>query len=224
VLIPSALIEFAGLRDKVQFVDSTRSRDSNPDTFAPVARARWDCINARRSHRNARPRDGAIYIDGTFGGGGYSRALLDAAKCRVLAIDLDPDAIERGREMARRYDGRLILFHGPFSEMEAALAEIGEQCSDGVVLDLGVSSFEFDQAERGFSFAKDGPPICAWPVGTSAADLVNSGREGIGRHHRYGEERQARASRVPSSRPVRSRTAALAEVVSKALGPAAQRE
>lgn len=174
------------------------------------------------------PRDGAIYIDGTFGGGGYARALLDAAQCRVLAIDLDPDAIERGREMARRYDGRLMLFHGPFSEMEAALAEVGEQYSDGVVLDLGVSSFQVDQAERGFSFAKDGPlDMRMSRSGESAADIVNSADEKALADiiARYGEERQARrvARAIIAARPF-TRTAPLADVVSRALGPAAARD
>lgn len=174
------------------------------------------------------PRDGAIYIDGTFGGGSYSRALLDAAQCRVLAIDLDPDAIERGRELAARYDGRLMLFHGPFSEMETALAEVGEQRSDGVVLDLGVSSFQLDQAERGFSFAKDGPlDMRLSQAGASAADLVNTADEKTLSDiiSRYGEERMARrvVRAIMAARPF-ARTAALAEVVSKALGPAAARE
>jgi 16S rRNA (cytosine1402-N4)-methyltransferase len=174
------------------------------------------------------PRDGAIYIDGTFGGGGYSRALLDAAKCRVLAIDLDPDAIARGRELAKAYDGRLMLFHGPFSEMETALAEVGEETTDGVMLDLGVSSFQLDQAERGFSFAKDGPlDMRMAQSGESAADLVNNSDEQTLTDiiRRYGEERMARrvARAIIAARPF-TRTAPLADVVSKALGPAAQRE
>jgi 16S rRNA (cytosine1402-N4)-methyltransferase len=174
------------------------------------------------------PRDGAIYIDGTFGGGSYSRALLDAAQCRVLAIDLDPDAIARGRDLAARYDGRLMLFHGPFSEMETALAEVGEQHSDGVVLDLGVSSFQLDQAERGFSFAKDGPlDMRLSQAGESAADLVNTADEKALTEiiSRYGEERMARrvARAIIAARPF-ARTAALADVVSRALGPAAARE
>jgi 16S rRNA (cytosine1402-N4)-methyltransferase len=174
------------------------------------------------------PRDGAIYIDGTFGGGGYSRALLDAAQCRVLAIDLDPDAIARGRELAKKYDGRLMLFHGPFSEMETALAEVGAAHSDGVMLDLGVSSFQFDQAGRGFSFAKDGPlDMRMSQSGESAADLVNTSDEQTLTDiiRRYGEERMARrvARDIIAARPF-THTAALAAAVSKALGPAAQRE
>ncbi|HEY1961107.1 MAG TPA: 16S rRNA (cytosine(1402)-N(4))-methyltransferase, partial [Rhizomicrobium sp.] len=98
------------------------------------------------------PRDGAMYVDGTFGGGGYARGLLDAANCSVLGIDRDPDAIARGRELAARYPRRLAVVEGAFSEMDSLLAQSGETLTDGVVLDLGVSSFQFDEAERGFSF------------------------------------------------------------------------
>ncbi|HTQ14336.1 MAG TPA: 16S rRNA (cytosine(1402)-N(4))-methyltransferase RsmH [Rhizomicrobium sp.] len=170
------------------------------------------------------PRDGAHYVDGTFGGGGYARALLDAARCRVLGIDRDPAAIARGREMAARYEGRLTLVQGAFSEMEAYLA--GE-ASDGVMLDLGVSSHQIDEAGRGFSFRADGPlDMRMSGEGESAADLVNTADESalariIGE---LGEERFARriARAIVAARPL-SRTAELAGVVSKALGPQAAR-
>ncbi|MBU6474112.1 MAG: 16S rRNA (cytosine(1402)-N(4))-methyltransferase RsmH [Alphaproteobacteria bacterium] len=175
-----------------------------------------------------RPRDGAHYIDGTFGGGGYSRALLDSAKCRVLGIDRDPDAIARGQELVARYEGRLKLSLGNFSQMEALLAAAGEPASDGVLLDLGVSSFQFDQPERGFSFREDGPlDMRMSRSGPSAADVVNSADEKalIDIIFRYGEERQARriARAIIAARPI-LRTAKLAEVVSAALGPAAARQ
>src|SRR5205807_6633302 len=86
------------------------------------------------------PRDGAHYIDGTFGGGGYSRAILDRANCEVLAIDRDPEAIRRGAAFAKHYPGRLSLAHGRFSQMEDMLALKGKSGSDGVMLNLGVSS------------------------------------------------------------------------------------
>ncbi len=173
------------------------------------------------------PRDGAHYVDGTFGSGGYSAALLDAAKCRVLGIDRDPSAIARGQELAARYDGRLTLVQGEFSQMEELLAQSGETSSDGVMLDLGVSSYQLDEADRGFSFRNDGPLDMRMSAsGESAADVVNSADELaltkiIGE---LGEERFARrvARAIIAARPL-SRTAQLAEVVTNALGPQAAR-
>jgi 16S rRNA (cytosine1402-N4)-methyltransferase len=120
------------------------------------------------------PRDGARYLDGTFGGGGYARAILQAAGCTLWAIDRDPDAIARGATLAAAYAPRLRLLEGRFGEMAALLAEQGVAQLDGVVLDLGVSSFQLDQAERGFSFRFDGPlDMRMEKAGPSAADLVN---------------------------------------------------
>lgn len=173
------------------------------------------------------PRDGAIYVDGTFGGGGYARAILDAADCRVLGIDRDPDAIARGQALIAQYKGRLTLLQGEFSQMDALLARAGETASDGVVLDLGVSSFQFDQGERGFSFRYDGPlDMRMSREGASAADVVNTADEKTLASilRRLGEERHAgRVARaIIAARPL-SRTAELADVVAKALGPAAAR-
>src|ERR1700761_9637278 len=81
------------------------------------------------------PRDGGQYVDGTFGGGGYARAILEAADCTVLGIDRDPDAIQRGQDLVKHFEGRLTLVEGEFSRMDSFAAQ-----SDGVVLDLGVSS------------------------------------------------------------------------------------
>jgi 16S rRNA (cytosine1402-N4)-methyltransferase len=169
------------------------------------------------------PRDGAVYIDGTFGGGGYSRAILQAADCRVIGIDRDPDAIARGRELARQFAGRLTIVEGEFSRMD----ELVGGGSDGVVLDLGVSSFQFDEADRGFSFREDGPlDMRMSKSGVSAADFVNTADETTLADviHHLGEERFARrvARAIIAARPV-SRTAELADVVAKALGPAALR-
>src|SRR6201993_3406788 len=86
------------------------------------------------------PRDGARYVDGTFGGGGYATAILEAADCKVLGIDRDPEAIARGAALVKRFGGRLTLVQGEFSRMDAFT-----QAIDGVVLDLGVSSFQFDE-------------------------------------------------------------------------------
>jgi 16S rRNA (cytosine1402-N4)-methyltransferase len=103
------------------------------------------------------PRDGAVYLDGTFGGGGYTKAILDHAQCHVWAIDRDETAVARGAELAARYPGRLHLLHGRFGEMLTLLVEAGVHALDGVVLDIGVSSFQIDDPARGFSFMGDGP-------------------------------------------------------------------
>ena len=116
------------------------------------------------------PRDGAHYVDGTFGGGGYTRAILEAADCKVLGIDRDPDAIARGQALVQQFGGRLTLVQGEFSNMDQFTG-----ASDGVVLDLGVSSFQFDQPARGFSFREDGPLDMRMSLsGMSAADFVNT--------------------------------------------------
>jgi 16S rRNA (cytosine1402-N4)-methyltransferase len=170
-----------------------------------------------------KPRDGARYIDGTFGGGGYSRAILEAADCRVLGIDRDPDAIARGQALVAHFGGRLTLVHGNFAQMDS----YAEGLVDGAVLDLGVSSFQFDEAARGFSFRADGPLDMRMSLdGESAADFVNTADEKTLSQviARYGEENQARriARAIVKARPV-ARTAELAGIVSDALGPQAQR-
>jgi 16S rRNA (cytosine1402-N4)-methyltransferase len=168
------------------------------------------------------PRDGARYVDGTFGGGGYARAILEAADCRVLGIDRDPEAIARGRKLVEQFAGRLTLVEGEFSRMDAFAGE-----SDGVVLDLGVSSFQFDTPARGFSFREDGPLDMRMSLsGESAADVVNSADERTLSQiiSRYGEEKNARriARAIIAARPVTT-TAELAGIVSEAQGPAALR-
>jgi 16S rRNA (cytosine1402-N4)-methyltransferase len=168
------------------------------------------------------PRDGAHYIDGTFGGGGYSRAILEAADCRVLGIDRDPAAIARGQELVKRFAGRLTLVEGEFSRMEEFAGD-----TDGVVLDLGVSSFQFDQPERGFSFREDGPLDMRMSLsGMSAADFVNSAEPGelIRVIAQYGEEKNAKriVRAIIKARPITG-TAQLAAIVSEAQGPAALR-
>ena len=140
-------------------------------------------------------RDDALYVDGTFGAGGYSMGMLSRAKCRVIGIDRDPDVQSRAREMDAVRDGRLTVLAGRFGDMERLLAEAGIGSVDGVALDLGVSSMQIDQAERGFSFAKDGPlDMRMEQSGTDAADLVNGlpEEELADIFWRYGEERHAR--------------------------------
>jgi 16S rRNA (cytosine1402-N4)-methyltransferase len=142
------------------------------------------------------PQDGATYLDATFGGGGYARAILGAAPgCTVFAIDRDPDAIARGAALAQAFAGRLHLVEGRFGDMLALLRDRGISALDGVVMDLGVSSFQLDQAERGFSFRADGPlDMRMEKSGPSAAELVNTlpERELADIIFRFGEERFAR--------------------------------
>ena len=173
------------------------------------------------------PRDGAQYVDATFGGGGYSRAILEAADCRVLGIDRDPAAIARGQALVAAFPGRLTLVQGEFSHMDSYTDAAGTRDVDGIVLDLGVSSFQFDQPARGFSFREDGPLDMRMSLsGETAADVVNSVDERTLSQiiARYGEEKNARriARAIIAERPVTS-TAQLAQIVSDAQGPAALR-
>jgi 16S rRNA (cytosine1402-N4)-methyltransferase len=142
------------------------------------------------------PQEGATYLDATFGGGGYARAILEAAPgCTVFAIDRDPDTIARGAALAQRFAGRLHLIEGRFGDMLSLLRDRGIASLDGVVMDLGVSSFQLDQAERGFSFRADGPlDMRMEKSGASAAELVNSlpERDLADIIFRFGEERFAR--------------------------------
>jgi len=168
------------------------------------------------------PRDGAQYVDGTFGGGGYASAILEAADCRVLGIDRDPAAIARGQALVERFAGRLTLVQGEFSRMQDFTRD-----SDGIVLDLGVSSFQFDEPARGFSFRENGPLDMRMSLsGMSAADVVNSADERTLSQiiARFGEEKNARriAKAIIAARPVTG-TAQLAQIVSEAQGPAALR-
>ncbi|HTT84028.1 MAG TPA: 16S rRNA (cytosine(1402)-N(4))-methyltransferase RsmH [Rhizomicrobium sp.] len=174
------------------------------------------------------PRDGAYYIDGTFGGGGYTRALLERARCRVLGIDRDPDAIRRGAPLLRQFAGRLALVEGRYSAMQEILARQSETGSDGVVLDLGVSSFQLDDAARGFSFRSSGPlDMRMERSGRSAADFVNTASEAelADVISKYGEERHARrvARAIIAARPL-SQTGELAQLVERAMGPGAARQ
>ncbi|MBL6945620.1 MAG: 16S rRNA (cytosine(1402)-N(4))-methyltransferase RsmH [Rhodospirillales bacterium] len=141
------------------------------------------------------PRDGGIYVDGTFGGGGYSRAVLDAADCTVWGIDRDPEAVARGAELSKEYPNRLTVIGGRYGDMERILAEAGVDAVDGVALDIGVSSMQIDDASRGFSFRGDGPlDMRMDKAGTSAADIVNGfpEKELADIIFKYGEERASR--------------------------------
>lgn len=177
------------------------------------------------------PRDGGRYLDGTFGGGGYTTGLLDRADCQVIAIDRDPDAVAAGQALAERYAPRLRLIEGRFGDMAELLSAEGVEDVDGVALDLGVSSMQFDQAERGFSFRASGPlDMRMEKRGPSAADLVNEADEAelADIFWRYGEERRSRrVARAIVERRKNKRietTGELAEIVRRAVGPSAKDE
>lgn len=119
------------------------------------------------------PRAGAVYFDGTFGAGGYTRAILEAADCRVIATDRDPTAIAAGYDLVAASKGRLTLVEDRFSNLAHVLDQLGQERIDGVVLDVGVSSMQLDRAPRGFSFRNDGPlDMRMGGEGPCAADLV----------------------------------------------------
>jgi len=103
------------------------------------------------------PHDGGIYVDATFGHGGYARALLDSADCLVYAIDRDPEAERRAAAISAEYDGRLRFIRAPFSDIGTLLTRMDVDHVDGVCFDLGVASSQLDDAARGFSFRHDGP-------------------------------------------------------------------
>jgi 16S rRNA (cytosine1402-N4)-methyltransferase len=153
------------------------------------------------------PRDGGCYLDGTFGGGGYAAAILDRVACTVWAIDRDPQAIARGAALLARHPHRLNLIEGCFGDMVVLLRTRGVSHLDGVVLDLGVSSFQLEDAERGFSFQYDGPlDMRMGTAGPTAADLINGlpEQELAEVLFRFGEERM---SRQIARAIVRARTA-----------------
>ncbi len=166
------------------------------------------------------PRDGGLYVDGTFGRGGYSRAILESARAYVIGIDRDPEAIQAGQPLVRAFGERLRLIQGTFGNMRELLAKENVASVDGIALDLGVSSPQIDQAERGFSFQEDGPlDMRMSREGENASDLINHASEkslaDIIFH--FGEERYARrvARAIVAARqqePIK-RTARLASLV-----------
>src|SRR5690606_13795716 len=118
---------------------------------------------------------GGVYLDGTFGAGGYSAAILQAAECTVWGIDRDPEAKERAKALAERYPDRLHFIEGRFGDMAQLLAAHGVMQVDGIALDLGISSMQIEDRARGFSFLRDGPlDMRMEKSGRSAADIVNT--------------------------------------------------
>ena len=171
------------------------------------------------------PKDGEILMDGTFGGGGYTRALLAASKCRVIADDRDPDAKARAVDIETADGARFALLEGRFGDAEDLLAAEGVTSLDGFVLDLGVSSFQLDEGERGFSFMREGPlDMRMAKSGPTAADVVNQADEGVLADiiFQLGEERDSRriARRIVAARSETAfrTTLQLAETVEAAVG------
>lgn len=168
------------------------------------------------------PHDGGLYVDATFGAGGYSRALLAAADTKVIGIDRDRTAITGGFDLVDRSNGRLTLVEEQFSNLAEVCAAQGFEAVDGVVMDVGVSSMQLDQAERGFSFRLDGPlDMRMGHDGVSAADVVARASEADLAKiiYIFGEERHSRpvARAIVAARkeaPILT-TRALAEIVGK---------
>jgi 16S rRNA (cytosine1402-N4)-methyltransferase len=139
------------------------------------------------------PKPGEIHVDGTFGAGGYTRAVLESG-ARVIAIDRDPTAIAAGQALVEASEGRLTLVPGVFGDLDEHVASLGIDAVDGVVLDIGVSSMQLDRAERGFSFRLDGPlDMRMGDDGETAADVVNTADVGtLARiFWAYGEEKRS---------------------------------
>ena len=170
------------------------------------------------------PGSGDVIIDATFGAGGYTRAIL-ATGAEVIALDRDPTVQPYAEAVANDYPGQFTLVRTPFSGLAAAFADSGRERLDGVVFDIGVSSMQLDQAERGFSFMRDGPlDMRMGDEGETAADIVNTWDHGPMAHifKLYGDERQSgRVATAILRRRIEQpfeRTLDLAAVVEKALG------
>ncbi|PRX35071.1 16S rRNA (cytosine1402-N4)-methyltransferase [Meinhardsimonia xiamenensis] len=165
-----------------------------------------------------------VWLDGTFGAGGYARGLLEAGAARVIGVDRDPTVFDLARDWAPDWGERLVLVEGRFSELDRIAAEHAGGPLAGVVLDLGVSSMQLDQPERGFSFLREGPLDMRMETrGTSAADLVAEASEAelADILHHYGEERAARriARAIVKARaagPIRT-TSELAAIIERCL-------
>ncbi|MCK0198213.1 16S rRNA (cytosine(1402)-N(4))-methyltransferase RsmH [Ancylobacter sp. 6x-1] len=167
----------------------------DPETETAGGPARHLPVMLREVVAHLAPKDDATYVDGTFGAGGYSRAILEAARCRVIGIDRDPTAIAGAGGLVLAWPERLVVVEDEFAHLDQVAAMQGAPQVDGVVLDIGVSSMQLDQGERGFSFRREGPlDMRMARSGLSAADLVNALPEAelANLIYRFGEERQSR--------------------------------
>ncbi len=141
------------------------------------------------------PQDKAVYVDGTFGAGGYAAGILSAADCTVWGIDCDPTALRDGEDLVKESKGHLKLVAGKFGDMDTLLRAQGVDAVDGVTLDIGVSSMQLDTPSRGFSFRAEGPLDMRMSLqGATAADIVNEYDEATLADiiYVYGEEHRAR--------------------------------
>ena len=166
------------------------------------------------------PRDGATYVDATFGAGGYSRAILDSARCTIWGIDRDPGSEMFAADLSQHYPGRITVLRGRYGDMKDLLSDVGVDKVDGVALDLGVSSMQLDNPSRGFSFNADGPLDMRMDrSGMTAADVVNkmAEQELADILYRLGDERASRriAKAIVEARSLApiTRTSQLADLV-----------
>ena len=179
-------------------------------------------VLGRQATGMLQPRAGGIYVDATFGAGGYSRAILEATGARVIGIDRDRSAVTAGFDLVDRSDGRLTLVEDRFSNLAEICAAQGVDAADGVVMDVGVSSMQLDEAERGFSFRLGGPlDMRMGQAGPTAADVIAKASEADLANiiYIFGEERHSRslARAIVAARkqaPITT-TGALADIVAK---------
>lgn len=196
----------------------------NPDVPGPAASEHQPVLYQETIAALA-PHSGGRYVDGTLGAGGHAWGVLQASAPdgRLLGLDVDPGALELASQRLAEFGERASLQRRSYHQLAQHLAAAGWDAVDGILLDLGASSMQFDRAERGFSFQKEGPLDMRFDPngGTTAAQLVNELPEDelADILYQYGEERAARriARQIVAARPVESSTA-LAAVIAKALG------
>jgi 16S rRNA (cytosine1402-N4)-methyltransferase len=199
---------------------TTGSASGTPDVAGGPARHIPVLVRPVVAHLGVRA--GGIYIDGTFGAGGYARAILAAADCKVLALDRDQSAVAQSAGLVDESGGRLTVAEGRFSALDETAASFGIAGADGVVLDLGVSSMQLDSHDRGFSFRLDGPLDMRMEAGgPSAAEVVAAASERTLADIIFllGEERHSRAVaravvKARAETPIRT-TRALADIVGR---------